>query len=309
MFEKIKHYIGLHRKFWQWALLIFLAFLWGTSPILVKRGLESFSFTQVAAMRIFIAFIVSIPLIIRRRKYFRVEYLPSLFIVGFLGTALPAFLFTKAQTEITSALAGMLNSLVPFFALIIGLILYNDRTKWHNIIGVLIGLVGAIGLILKDANMAVFQGNNWYGLLIVAATICYALNANEIRHNLRWLDGITIAVFGFMLVGPFAGIFLLFTDFSQAVATPDFGINLLYVIILAVFSSVVAVVGHTFLIQYTSTLFATSTSYVIPVFAILWGIYDGETITLLQIVWISVILFGIYLVNKQDKPKFGQKSK
>ena len=45
-------------------------------------------------------------------------------------------------------------------------------------------------------------------------------------------------------------------------------------------------------------LLAVGSAIGIPVFAIFWGMLDGETLSIIQAFWISTILVGIYLVNK-----------
>ncbi|RLD62413.1 MAG: EamA family transporter, partial [Bacteroidetes bacterium] len=116
----MKRVINLSNKSWQWITLSIIALIWGSSFIFIKRGLESFTDMQVAALRIFISFIFLLPFAIQRFKKLKKEDLKSLLLVGFVGNGIPAFLFAKAQTQVSSSLAGMLNSMVPLFALIIG---------------------------------------------------------------------------------------------------------------------------------------------------------------------------------------------
>jgi len=278
-------------------MLIGLAFIWGTSFILMKRGLESFTSYQVAAFRIFISFVIMIPLIIRHVKKITKKNIKSLLIVGFIGNCIPAFFFTTAQTQITSSLAGILNSLTPIFTMVIGVLLYRSKVFWVNILGLLIGLFGAAGLIVKDIS-DFFIGNNWYALFVVAATLCYGINVNEVKYKLEDLSGVAIAALGFLFTGPVTGIYLLFSDYSATVATDNYMMNLGYIVILALFSSVIAVIGINILIKYTTTIFAASVTYIIPVFAIFWGMFDGEKFYTIDIFWIILVLLGVYLVNK-----------
>ena len=225
------------------------------------------------------------------------DNLLSLMIVGLIGFAIPAFLFTKAQTTIDSSLAGMLNSLTPLFTLFVGILFYRSRAGWMSIAGLIMGLIGAVGL-MWNGDMNVFRGINVFALFIVAATICYGINVNEIKFKLAHLSSLEITSLAFLFTGPPAGIYLLFTDFTTVSETPDYLLNLVYIALLALFSSVIAVLIFNHLIKYTTTLFATSVTYVIPLFAIMWGIIDGESIRLIQLIWITVILLGVYLVNK-----------
>lgn len=191
----------------------------------------------------------------------------------------------------------MLNSLTPLFTLIVGILFYRSHARWVNIAGLIMGLIGAVGL-MWNGDINVFKGINAFALFIVAATICYGINVNEIKFKLVNLSSLEITSLSFLFTGPIAGIFLLFTDFTPVRETPDYLLNLAYVAILALFSSVIAVLVFNHLIKYTTTLFATSVTYIIPLFAIMWGIIDGESIRLIQVIWISVILLGVYLVNK-----------
>jgi drug/metabolite transporter (DMT)-like permease len=294
--------IDLKTKTWQWLTLLFLSFIWGSSFILMKKGLRSYSHDQVAAFRIFISFIAFLPWGLKNLKKVTKENIGSLLIVGFIGSMIPAFLFTKAQTQVDSALAGMLNSATPLFTLIIGLLFYKSSARLINALGILLGLIGAIGLITYSSNDGNILDNiNYYGLFIIIATICYGINVNQVKYKIKNLNGLELTSIAFMFVGPFAGVYLLFTDFSTITSNPDYLLDLGYIAILAVIGTVLALVIFNTLIQYTSALFGSSVTYVIPVFAIMWGIFDGEKIAVWQFLWIGLIFVGVYLVNKRKR--------
>ncbi len=290
--------MDLNKKQWQWALLFILAFIWGTSFILMKKGLQSFSNNQVASFRIFLTFLFFLPLLKSRINKINRGNIKSLLIVGFIGNAIPAYLFTKAQTRIDSSLAGILSSLTPLFTLIIGLLIYKSHVKMINILGLLLGFIGAVGLIYKSnpGEFDLSSGN--YTLFVVAATLCYGISVNEIKHKLTDLDGVSIAALSFVFIGPVAGFHLLFSDLGESFSQPGALESLGYITILSLFSSVFAVIMFNILVKYTTAIFASSVTYIIPIFAILWGLFDGEKIMMEEILWIFVILIGVYLVNK-----------
>ena len=289
--------IHLDNKAWQLAIILFLALIWGTSFILMKKGLESYSHTQVAAFRIFFSFVFMLPVTIKNIKVIRRDNIQSLIIVGIIGFAIPAMLFTKAQTRMDSSLAGMLNSLTPLFTLVVGLLFYRSSARWMNVVGLFMGLTGAIGL-MWNGDLNILKGINVFALFIVAATICYGININEVKFKLAQLSSLQITSLAFLFTGPIAGVYLLLTDLSPASQTPDYMLNLIYIALLALFSSVIAVLIFNHLIKYTTPLFAASVTYIIPLFAIMWGMIDGESIRLVQLLWIALILMGVYLVNK-----------
>jgi len=296
----------LHKPAIQWLTLILLSFFWGSSFILMKKGLQSFSYGQVAGFRVFFSFLIFLPFGLNKLRKISRSNWRSLLLVAILGNTIPAFLFTKAQTQIPSSLAGILNSLAPLFTLIVGVIFYKSKTRLVQVLGVILGFIGAAGLIIVDPNSL----NNWdhdnmniYGLFVVLATLCYGINTNEIKYKIKNLRGIEITMLSFLIAGPLAGIYLLTTDFSSAIQTEDFLPNLGYVFLLALFSSVTALsIFYTF-IQYVHPVFATSVTYIIPIFAIMWGVLDGEQIVLLQVLFIGAILTGVYLVTRNNNKK------
>ncbi len=219
-------------------------------------------------------------------------------VVAFIGNAIPAVLFAKGQTGIESSLSGMLNTTVPLFVWIVGILFYKTKTKLLSVVGIIIGLVGSFGMLIKDFNN--FFGNfNVYAIYIIIATLMYGINTNEVKHKLQELDGISITALAFLLVGPISGFYLLFEDFSGALASPFFYRSLLSIIVLAFFSSFIAVALFNILIKHTNTIFAASVTYLIPVVAIAFGLFDGETITIYQFFSMGIVFSGVYLINKK----------
>lgn len=254
---------------------------------------------QVAAFRMFFSFLFFIPVIIKKIKLISRQNIKSLLIVGFIGNAFPAVLFTTAQVHISSSLAGILNSLVPIFTLSVGYIVYKQRNiKLLNVIGIGIGFLGVAGLVMGNPFDSL-GSLNLYALLIVLATLFYGINVNEVKYNLKKMSGLDITALAFFLVGPWAGIYLAFSGFELAIQTPHYIKNLMFIVTLALFSSVIAVILLNILIKYTTPIFVSSVTYIIPIFAIFWGLLDGETLSILQWLCMLVIIAGIYLGNKK----------
>lgn len=291
--------IGLSNKKWQIFTLFMLAFVWGSSFILMKRGMEVYSPNQVAALRIFIAFISLLPFFIKHLRKINKKLIPYFIIVGLFGNGIPAFLFTTAQTGISSSLSGMLNSLTPLFTIIIGAIFFNTKFNNSKIIGVLLGLAGAVGLIWAGG-ISNFGNNLLYGLLVVAATICYAISVNTIKVYLQHIDAIIVTSMAFFFIGIPIGIYLFTTDFIAVTVNNPHSLSALgYIIVLSTIGTSLAVLVFNFLIKHTSAVFASSVTYLIPITAIFWGWIDGESLNILHLLFISIILFAIYMVNKK----------
>ena len=289
-----------NRTLFHWIIFVSLALTWGSSFILMKRGLDSFSSYQVAALRIFIAFLFLRPLAFRHIKKNHFKYLPAFIAMGVFGNLIPAFLFTQAETLISSALTGMLNSVTPVFALIIGLIMLKEKVKLLQIVGLATGIIGAIGLLSLGKNSE-SSGNIYLGgAMVLLATFFYGLSVNIIKAKLGNVSAVTATIFALCIVGPFAGIYLFTTDFIEVMQTKPLAFDSLkYVCILAIFGTSLSLIVFNILIKEAGTLFASSVTYFIPIVAMLWGALDGEAITVAHSIFIVVILAGVWLVNKK----------
>lgn len=292
----------LSKKRWQWAAMMFMAFVWGASFILIKRGLDALSYVQVAALRIFFSFLILLPFSIKNLKLINRNNFWPLLWCGMLGNFFPAFLYTLSETQITSSLAGILNGLTPFFTVLAGLILFKHKPNVFQSIGVIIGFGGA-SILITNGNFSSFGHINLYALLVVLATMMYGINSNIIRFKLSGLTGVQITSLVFFLIGIPAGIILMLTDIKVAIHHPAFLTSILATIVLATFGSVISLFVFNNLIHHTSAIFASSVTYIIPFFALLWGFLDGDHIGLLQVVALVVILIGVYLSSLRRKPK------
>lgn len=281
----------------NWSIIIFLAFIWGSSFILMKRGLDIFSYAQVADLRMSLAWLSLLPLVWNQLKKTPTHFWIPLAVVGIFGNGIPAFLFTKAQTQLDSSLTGILNALVPLFTLLIAVFIFKTKVKGYNILGVLIGLTGAIWLVAGDG---VVMENAHYAWFVVVATICYAISLNTIKNYLEKMNPIHITGLAFFFVGPPTLIHLFSTDFLEVMNTQEKAWSALgYIFILAVIGTSMAVAIFNKLVARTTAIFASSVTYLIPIFAIIWGVIDGEHIALQHILGTAIIFAGIYLVNKQ----------
>lgn len=284
-----------------WITLIFLSMIWGSSFILMKKGLIYFSSDEVGALRIVITFLVMFPFVLKRiRRISRRQWF-YIGLIGIIGSGFPPFLFAEAQTVLDSYMAGILNALTPLFTLLVGILFFGVKTRPVNGIGVVIGLAGATGLIMAQS------GGNYgfhfgYASLVILATLCYATNVNMIKHFLEEVDALTITAISFFIIGWPVGLYLVFgTDFiSQLSSSPESFKGLLYIAILAVFGTGLALVAFNNLVKIATPLFASSVTYLIPVVALIWGLIDYEMFEPVYFIWIILILAGIFMVNRRS---------
>lgn len=300
----------MNKKVISWIILIALSLVWGSSFILMKQGLKAFSSDEVAGLRITIASAFMLPFLVAHYKLDVKKNLKGLLLMGVFGNLIPAFLFTKAETQISSSLTGMLNALTPMFTIVIGMISFNHKISKNQIIGVLVGLIGAIALVTLGDDKDDQTKNVMYSLLVAAATLCYAISVNGIKAYLGHVKSLTATVWSFTLIGPVAAIYLFgFTDVvAHATQHPEGMRSLGFVSILAIVGSALSVVVYNTLIKLSGTVFAASCTYLIPIVAIGWGLFDGEIINLAQILAVIVVIAGIWMINSTGKSKESENS-
>jgi len=293
---------SLQNKQFQIAILLFLGFIWGSSFILMKKSLILFSDLELGAIRIFSAGLVLLPFAIKRIKTINRKQFYFIALSGFLGSGIPAFLFTIAQKHITSTEASIYNSLTPLFTLIVAVFWFKTNVNRLNILGVLIGLAGSIFLITQRSKGIIGTSNHpEYGLLLVLATIMYGFNTNHVKNNLKEVDGLTITSIAFMSMMVPVLPFFFHHGFIEKFQSPIFSISLLYALILSIVGTAFALIIWNKLIKHITAIYASSVTYIIPIFAFGWGLLDGEIFNLNHIIAIFCIFTGIYLVNFKTK--------
>jgi drug/metabolite transporter (DMT)-like permease len=282
----------------KWMYLATLALVWGSSFILIKRGLIGLTAIQLGSLRMVFAatFLLAIgyktlPKIPRHQwKYIA---LTALF-----GTFIPAYFFSIAQTEIDSTVSSILNSLTPLNTLILGFLLFGIRFQRRQVIGVIIGLIGSALLILNGAMNHPDQ-NYYYAILIIVASICYAANVNLIKKYLSDLSPLTISTGNFFVLLFPALAVLMFSGFFSVLPQAEVQQSVIYILILGVIGTGVANILFFKLIQISSPVFATSVTYLIPVVAFFWGLVDNEMLTPVQFLGALIILVGVYLSSRK----------
>jgi drug/metabolite transporter (DMT)-like permease len=294
----------MNKKVLSWIILIALSLVWGSSFMLMKQGLKAFTSDEVAGLRITIASAFMLPFLIKHYKLDVKANLKGLLLMGVFGNLIPAFLFTKAETQISSSLTGMLNALTPMFTIVIGMIAFSQKITRAQIIGVSVGFVGAIALVALGDNDNDQSKNVMYSLLVAAATLCYAISVNGIKAYLGHVNSLTATVWSFSIIGPMAAIYLFgFTDvIDHATNNPEGMKALGYISILAIVGSALSVVVFNVLIKMSGSVFAASCTYLIPIVAIGWGLLDDEAVNLFQFLAVIVIIAGIWLINSAKKP-------
>ena len=284
----------------KWVFLVILSIIWGSSFILIKKGLIGLSAYQLGSLRIIFTAIFLFVIGFKSLKKIKKQHYKPVVVSAFLGTFIPVYMFAFAETQIDSAIVSILNSLTPLNTLVFGFFFFNMAFRKNQLLGIIIGLIGTLLLIVSGANLNPDQ-NYWFSAFVLIASLCYAFNVNIIKIYLQDLSAMSIAVGNFMVIVIPAIIVLFFTGFfnSAVINSELVQTSMLYVLLLAIFGTGIAKVMFNKLVQISTPIFSSSVTYTIPIVALLWGALDGEKLNFIQLLATLIILLGVFLANRK----------
>ncbi len=273
----------------------------------MRDSSAALSAPQIAALRIFSAGLVFLPL-----AFFHFSKIPRsktgvVILSAVFGNLLPAFLFAIALTKIDGSLGGILNSLTPICVVVVSILFFKSKIETQKIIGVLTGFMGLVLLTIYPAltgGKNISFNNLGYTLLIVLATFLYGINVNMVSHFLKGINPIHIATVSLACMTIPTGIVL----WQQGFQDIDFNNKIVQNAVLmsaalGIVGSAIATALFYILVQRAGGLFASLVTYGIPFIALFWGFMDGEKITWIEFICLGIILLGVYLANRPDKKK------
>jgi drug/metabolite transporter (DMT)-like permease len=283
----------------KWGTLVILSLIWGSSYILIKKGLTGLTPIQLGSLRVIVTTIIIAPIGYQKIKHIPRQKMKWVALSAFVGSFFPAYLFAFAETEISSSITAVMVSLTPLFTLLISVFVFGEELLKKQVFGVLIGFTGIIVLINNELFSSSF--NILYIMFIVLAAFCYAINANVLKYKLSNIPALGIVFMSFLFMFIPAFIILCFSDFPFSDFTSDPLIieSIIYIVILALFGTAIAKVLYIKLLAISTPVFSVSTTYLMPVVAIFWGLLDGEEFKLTQFTGTAIILLGVYLVTKK----------
>jgi drug/metabolite transporter (DMT)-like permease len=282
----------------KWIILIALAIIWGSSFILIKKGLVGLNPFQLGSLRIIFCAVFLLIFGYRSLASIAQHQWKYIALTSLFGTFIPAYFFAIAETKVSSSICSILNSLTPLNTLILGAIVFGLNFRRNQIFGIIIGLIGTAFLIFNGKAQGVSEDYS-YSVFVLIATVCYATNVNLIKKYLSEVKPLSITTGNFLVMLVPAIIILCCTDFNSKINLPSTHHAMFFVMILGIVGTGVANVIFYKLIQISSPVFASSVTYLIPIVAFMWGIFDNEMLTPIQFLGAFIILIGVYLANKK----------
>lgn len=285
----------------KWMVLTILALTWGSVFILIKKTLLVFTPYEIGALRMLISGLVLLKFGIPALRKMNTETLLWVGVAGFFGNFFPTFLFPIAQTKVSSSVAGIMDTLVPIFVLVLGFLFFGIKSKFIQIIGAVIGFSGAVILLYFSQSHA-DDNNMFYALLLVVATACYGMSALVVKHRLGHVPSLQLSSAAITIWALPSLIALIFSGFfGHFESSPQMWEAMGYMMILGVLGTAVCGILYNKLIQEISPVFASSVTYLLPVVAVMWGLLDGEKFSFWYLLGALLILGGIYLIREPKK--------
>ena len=224
----------------------------------------------------------------------------KLCIASIFGIVLNLFLFIIGLSMTTPSNASITVSMTPIFTMIMAFIFLKEPISWKKFIGIMVGLSGAIILILTGNNIHnAIADNNAIGILIVILSgIAYALYLTLFAPLIKRNHPVTVMKWMFLastiIILPFTLPSIMKTDF-QAVE-PHIWLNICYVVLMATFVNYLLIpVGQARLRPTVLSMY----NYIQPVVSTTIAVITFmEILTIYKIIACILVFLGVYIVSK-----------
>jgi drug/metabolite transporter (DMT)-like permease len=287
-----------------YGALFTLSLIWGTSFLFIKLLVEPLGAWGVVFGRCLFGTVILLLIVAFRKDWKGFKGLPLgiIILVSLLNNAIPWYLIALSETKITSSYASLINATTPIWTLIIGFIIFQNKLRLFQWLGIALGFFGII--ILSGVDVTNIMDQSLVGLItMIGATLCYGFSTHLTKKYLVNVSVTMISVSTLTVSAIFSFIMVLFTDtsiFAMMLEPSIFGA----LVGLGVFGSGIAYLLYYYCIQNGSPEFASLVTYLVPISAMLWGaIILKEEIHLSMITGFIFILGGVYVSSKKPKEK------
>jgi drug/metabolite transporter (DMT)-like permease len=278
----------------EWALLLVVAAIWGSSFVLVEVALDHFEPGLVAFGRVAIG-TLAVSAFPRSRRRVERSDVPRIAVLGLLWMGAPLLLFAIGQQHIDSSLAGMLNGAVPVFATVIAALLLRRSPGPRQIVGVAVGFVGVVAILwpaTRGADATAFGAS-----LVVLAVLCYAVALNiavPLQQRYGALPVLLRAqIVALVTLSPAALIAFPASTFAWSSA--------LALSALGIFGTGLAFVAMSTLVGRVGATRGSVAIYLLPIVAIVLGVvFLDESVEPMSIAGTALVLFGAYLTSRSE---------
>lgn len=283
----------------HWLMLATISVIWGCADFFAKKGLKVFSPNEVGLMRICIASTLLSPVSLVRLRKIDAQNFSKLFLIGLFGSVIPAFIFARSQAKLASSINTALNALTPICTLVVSSFFFRRRIPKNEVYSVLIGCLGI--LMIVSSGVGSSSEDRKYVIFPVLGCMCYALSTNIIKRYLKNTSIVTSTAVSLLPYSLSMGLIIFTkTDVILKLKTVEGAyIAFAYILALAALSSTLAFLLFNLLSHNATPVFASIATLLAPLISIVWGLLDGENLSLNHYIGIATILAGVGLLNKR----------
>jgi Permeases of the drug/metabolite transporter (DMT) superfamily len=280
--------------------LVALAALWGASFLFMRIAAPAFGPVALVFLRLGGAALLLVPLLAARGELRSLRaHWRTIAVVGVMNSALPFLCFAYAALSITAGLSAILNSATPLFAAVVAWLWLGDRmTRWR-IVGLAIGFAGVLWIGWDKADFKP-GGSAWAIAACLLATVSYAIAPNLTKRHLGGVPPLAVAAGSQLAAALLLALPAVLWWPPAAPSAHDW----LAAALLATFGTGVAYVLYFRLIASAGPTNAVAVTYLIPLFAVLWGgVFLGERVTLPVVAGCAIIFLGTALATGVLRPR------
>jgi len=296
----------------EWALLLSLVVLWGSSFLLVRVSLDAFTPVAVTAGRLLIGagVLVLVLLVMGRRPPWTLRAWWFFLVMALVGNALPFFLIAWGQREIPSGLTGILMAVMPLITLLLAhFLVAGERLTPRRLAGFALGFLGVLVLTGPEARAALVgrEASFVAQLAVLGAAVCYGVAAIIARRG-PVLHPFVTAGAVLSIAGIVVGGFLLAAGLREgesAAAHSHIGLApAISLLALGALSTALATVVYFSLVARAGPTFLSLINYLIPVWAVVLGALAlGERLPTRAFAALGLILAGVVLARWQFRAR------
>lgn len=248
--------------------------------------------------RLVFATLALVPFAFRARKKLTQSDYSHLTVIGLVNSALPFTLLAYASVHLSAGLASMMNATAPFFAALFGVLLFKQKLTARQSSGLALGFIG-VWILVSDKisfSSAAASASLLPFLAGLLAASCYGLAVNYSKKHLAHIDPYQVAFWNCLA----ASLYLLPLSYDKAHPW-DFGPQVfIFTVLLGVLSTAIAYLLFFKLLVRSGTTQTIMVTFLIPVFACLWGwIFLGEVVTLKMTLGALVVFWGIWRMSRK----------
>ncbi|MEO0432559.1 MAG: DMT family transporter [Cyanobacteria bacterium J06656_5] len=276
------------------AELLLLAALWGGSFLFMRIAAPVLGPVWLIECRVLLAGLLLLPVLAKLGLLgeLRRNLIP-LFLVGCLNSATPFLLLAFASVSLPTGLTSILNGTAPLFGTVVASVWLHEKLTPARIAGLMLGFVGVV-IVVGWKTIDTTPGSLMAIVAALLAALMYAIAAPYIKQNLADVPSL-VATTGSQLGA--ALIILPALPFTVPQQAPSAKV-VISVLALAILSTAFAYILFFRLIQTIGSTKALTVTYLVPIFAMLWGaIVLQETVTSSMILGCGLVLLGTAIAN------------